>query len=278
MKPTLSGWPSYYVLWTLAALLGTLLNYRLLRERGLPGLRVLILLAVTGVTAVAGAKLEHALENGLPATEFLATPGLRMPGGLVAMSVTLVLLCRALGLPLLAVLDGIAPGILVAIVVGRLGCFLNGCCFGIPTQLPWGVRFPAGSPAHASQQVQGLLAASATESLAVHPLSLYFALDALLIVVVLMALRRRAAYAGQVFLWFLVLRCWSKVVLERLRGYELGSSVNQSGQVELVVAVLATATLIVVSIARARRVPPQAPAGAVPHRASASSNRYSTGC
>ncbi|MBA7702615.1 Phosphatidylglycerol--prolipoprotein diacylglyceryl transferase [subsurface metagenome] len=40
---------------------------------------------------------------------------------------------------------------MLALVLGRIGCFLNGCCFGKPTQLPWDIRFPYGSFAYRSQ-------------------------------------------------------------------------------------------------------------------------------
>jgi len=43
-----------------------------------------------------------------------------------------------------------------ALALGRIGCFLNGCCFGKPTNLPWAVRFPYDSPAYRSQVSQNL--------------------------------------------------------------------------------------------------------------------------
>jgi len=48
-------------------------------------------------------------------------------------------------------LDVLAVGLLLALVFGRMGCFLNGCCWGRPTDLPWGVRFPYDSLAYNSQ-------------------------------------------------------------------------------------------------------------------------------
>ena len=39
----------------------------------------------------------------------------------------------------------LAPTVGLGIGLGRIGCFLNGCCFGTPTDLPWGVTFPEGS-------------------------------------------------------------------------------------------------------------------------------------
>jgi len=44
-----------------------------------------------------------------------------------------------------ATLDASIPGVTLGIAVGRWGCFFNGCCYGKPTDLPWGVVFPEGS-------------------------------------------------------------------------------------------------------------------------------------
>src|SRR5215813_451306 len=65
-------------------------------------------------------------------------------------------------------LDALAPAGILALAIGRLGCFLGGCCYGRPTALPWGVVFPeVGPPAR-------------------HPLQLYSAaLDLLLVCVLL---------------------------------------------------------------------------------------------
>lgn len=54
-------------------------------------------------------------------------------------------------LPIRRYLDVVAIALALALVLGRIGCFLNGCCYGKPTDLPWGVRFPYNSFAYNSQ-------------------------------------------------------------------------------------------------------------------------------
>jgi phosphatidylglycerol:prolipoprotein diacylglycerol transferase len=71
-------------------------------------------------------------------------------GGLPAMLVILIYL-RYYKLPARKFMDAVAIGLLVALAFGRIGCFLNGCCYGKPTDLSWGVKFPYGSPAYYSQ-------------------------------------------------------------------------------------------------------------------------------
>lgn len=58
-------------------------------------------------------------------------------------------------LPLLPMLDLLTPGMLLGLALGRLGCFLNGCCFGGPCDLPWAAHFPVGSPPFVQQVEEG---------------------------------------------------------------------------------------------------------------------------
>jgi len=76
-----------------------------------------------------------------------------LAGGLIACLVFL----RARRLPVLAVGDLIAPGMALGLAIGRLGCLLNGCCFGGTCDDPWAVTFPASSPPYAWQHRMGVL-------------------------------------------------------------------------------------------------------------------------
>jgi phosphatidylglycerol:prolipoprotein diacylglycerol transferase len=76
-------------------------------------------------------------------------------------------------LPLIAVGESVIPYIPVFHGVGRVGCFLNGCCWGRPTDLAWGVVFPQHSMVWRQQLNDGLIEASAAHPLPVHPTQLY---------------------------------------------------------------------------------------------------------
>jgi len=58
-------------------------------------------------------------------------------------------------MPPLATLDLVTPSFLLGMAIGRLGCFLNGCCFGGVCDLPWAVTFPADSPPYLHQVEHG---------------------------------------------------------------------------------------------------------------------------
>jgi phosphatidylglycerol:prolipoprotein diacylglycerol transferase len=71
--------------------------------------------------------------------------GLVLLGGVILAFITVVLFARIRKVNLLTILDVFAPSLAIGIALGRIGCYFNGCCFGTPTDLPWGVVFPQGS-------------------------------------------------------------------------------------------------------------------------------------
>jgi len=77
--------------------------------------------------------------------------GLELLGGVILAIAVIFLYLVYHKLPIRRYLDILAIGLMLALAFGRIGCFLNGCCFGKPTDLPWAVRFPYGSFAYRSQ-------------------------------------------------------------------------------------------------------------------------------
>jgi phosphatidylglycerol:prolipoprotein diacylglycerol transferase len=77
--------------------------------------------------------------------------GLEFYGGVIFAIPVIVLYSRHHKLPIRRCLDIMAIALMLGLSFGRLGCFLNGCCFGKPAELPWAVRFPYDSFAYFSQ-------------------------------------------------------------------------------------------------------------------------------
>ena len=77
--------------------------------------------------------------------------GLEFLGGAIPAIVFMLFYLRFRKLPVRRYFDILAVGLMLGLSFGRIGCFLNGCCFGKPTDLPWGVRFPYRSYAYLSQ-------------------------------------------------------------------------------------------------------------------------------
>lgn len=77
--------------------------------------------------------------------------GLELLGGVVMAIAVILFYIWYHKLPIRHYLDVLAIGLTAALIFGRIGCFLNGCCYGKPADLPWAVRFPYGSFAYESQ-------------------------------------------------------------------------------------------------------------------------------
>ncbi len=112
---------------------------------------------------------------------------------------------------------------------GRLGCLLAGCCFGLPSSLPWGLRFPSHSPASEKQALLGLVPNSAAVSVSVHPTQIYEAGGCLLLATALLLwLHGRKRYDGQVFFAFVAGYAILRFVLEWLRSDDRGGLLGLS--------------------------------------------------
>jgi len=77
--------------------------------------------------------------------------GLELLGGVFLAVVVILIYLRRHKLPIRRCLDIFVIALMLGLTFGRIGCFLNGCCFGKPANLPWAVRFPYGSIAYHSQ-------------------------------------------------------------------------------------------------------------------------------
>jgi phosphatidylglycerol:prolipoprotein diacylglycerol transferase len=129
---------------------------------------------------------EYVLKS-LPAMLFSAVNlpdgGLVWYGGLVSGAIGAAWLCRQRKLNFLEVGDVLVPSLFLGLAFGRIGCFLNGCCYGDRCSLPWGVTFPMGSVPDMSLVLRGFLGADQDFSLRLHPTQLYSSLNALILCV-----------------------------------------------------------------------------------------------
>ncbi len=109
------------------------------------------------IAGVVGARLFYVIHHfnqfqGRPLSVFaIWQGGLELLGGVLLAITVIIFYLRYHKLPVRRYLDILAIGLMLALMFGRIGCFLNGCCFGKPTNLPWAVRFPYGSYAYYSQ-------------------------------------------------------------------------------------------------------------------------------
>lgn len=109
------------------------------------------------VAGIVGSRLFYVLQNyeqfrGRPlATLAVWEGGLVLLGGVLLAVVVLLVFLLYHKLPIRRYLDILAIGVMLGVAFGRIGCFLIGDCYGKPTELPWGVRFPYNSFPYISQ-------------------------------------------------------------------------------------------------------------------------------
>ena len=212
------------------------------------------------VAGVLGARLSHVLENW---SDFTASPsvwtnlkhianirsgGLTFYGGLLFATPMCLLYGWYKKVPLRVGMDIIAPCVMVGLAFGRVGCFLNGCCYGAECNAPWAVEFPYHSNAYVDQwrdkkitpnqdlivaDDDGKLSLLSPEAAArvpelreavehehalpVHPAQLYSTFNALLIAAVLVAFYTIRHVPGRVFALMFILKGITRFLLEMLR-------------------------------------------------------------
>ncbi len=83
--------------------------------------------------------------------------GLVVYGSMIGGTIAGILYMLYKKLPIAATLDLFAPSLMLGVAIGRIGCLMNGCCFGSPCDLPWAITFPPESPAYVQQLDEGVI-------------------------------------------------------------------------------------------------------------------------
>lgn len=191
--------------------------------------------------------------------------GLTYYGGFVAASGTAYYLLRADRFPFWKAADMAGLVVPIGLGFGRLGCLLAGCCFGTPSDGPFALSFPGGSPASEAQHKTGLLASAGEASLPVHATQIYesgacFAIAAYLI----LTLHGKKRYDGQVFLAFVALYAAVRFALEFFRDDDRGGLLGLSTSQLIGLVLLAAAYQLhqrFLARSRGPAAPPSPPVG-----------------
>jgi phosphatidylglycerol:prolipoprotein diacylglycerol transferase len=236
---------TYGLLVALAFLVAISTISRLARRAGLNSDAVVNLGIVCGLSAIVGAKVMMFLVD-IP--YYVRNPGEIFSlaslqaggvfyGGLIAALIAAVVYMRRRHLPALATADVFAPGIALGHGIGRLGCFAAGCCWGLPTKLPWGVTFT--NPL--SQQLVGV-----PLDIKLHPTQLYESAAEFLIFGILYWRIRRPHAPGAIISLYLILYSTTRFLVEFVRDHPgepnpFGSPLNTSQWISLALASLGAA-------------------------------------
>jgi phosphatidylglycerol:prolipoprotein diacylglycerol transferase len=203
----------YGVMIALAFLAGLWTATRRARHENISSERIADIVIWLMVGAILGARIVYVATYwkdefaGQPLSEIFMIQhgGLVYYGGLIGATIAGVIYIRWKKLPLWKTADVLAPSIALGNVFGRIGCLLNGCCYGRACSLSWAIQFPADNPLH-------------PPTTPVHPTEIYDALDNFILYLLLAWLFRRKKFDGQIFATYLIGYAIIRTIMEYFRG------------------------------------------------------------
>jgi len=234
---------SYGLMMAIAFLVGIWVTRRRAASRGINPDLVIDLAFVVIIASIAGARATFvAVHWDLfrldPAGVFrLWDGGLALYGGIAAGVIAGLAFFRRRGVDPWLGADLTTPALAAGVAIGRLGCFLNGCCFGRPCDLPWAVAYHPDSNA-----------AYVFGALRLHPTQIYESVAALGVLAVLLAVERRKPFDGFLLWLFVILLSAYRFMIDPLRYYEPMSMAVRGGAFPLTSNQVFGLILIAVSI------------------------------
>jgi len=195
---------SYGVMLFTAFLVGIFVARSELKRRGLDYTAIYLIGAVAAISGVIGGRIFYILGNleqysGNWGRVFdLNMRGMVFYGGLFFAIPACVIVVKRLKMPVGAVADSIALAMPLSLAIARVGCFLNGCCGGKPSGLPWAVTFPGSTTS-------------------VHPTQLYELVLDLVLFAFLLLVRKRLKHDWDLFLLSLAGYALIRFCMEFLR-------------------------------------------------------------
>ena len=197
---------SYGMMLLMAFVLGLFLILREAPRKGFNPDHIYEAFILSIILTVLGARITYVFLNwelyqGEPLLRTLIAreTGLTFYGGLIAVLLGLFVHCHYRKISFLKLIDFIAPFIALGYGITRIGCFLNGCCYGHITTLPWGVAFPL------------------LDGVPRHPTQLYGVLAGLVMFVLLRYMGKYSFFDGYIFLFFFVFYGIYRFIVEFFR-------------------------------------------------------------
>ncbi len=173
--------------------------------------------------------------------------GLAYYGGFILGTIAALIFMRIRRMNLLFTSDTIGYGTAIGLFFGRMGCFLNGCCFGHPTDSVFGVHFPKGSAAFSELANAGIVnRAKDIETPSLLPTQLFESIFSLLLFLYLyLYLRKNKKYDGQIIIHFVTIYAIFRFIIEFFRSDNRGIFFNflSSSQIISIIMLIGAAIL-----------------------------------
>lgn len=228
---------SYGFMMVVGFALGLWRAIRVASKRDINPERIYDLALIVLLSGVVGARIVYILLNLQTENlkEFFAVwnGGLSFHGGVVFALIAAYMYTKRMKMPFWKCADLLAPSVAIGYAFTRVGCFLNGCCYGAPTNLPWGVRF----------MEQGTLTPPS------HPTQIYASIANIIIFFILTKLEKLHRAPGYIFTCYLGLYSIYRFLNEILRkGYSAQVAIYGLTQAQVVSIAIMIICAVVICI------------------------------
>lgn len=185
------------------------------------------IIMAAAVGGIVGSKIYYLIENfgrtvQDPIGMIFSGSGLVFLGGLIGGTLGVTLVLRKRDLHWLTFADVVAPLLILGYAIGRVGCFLVGDDYGIPSRLPWAMHFEKGLPPTTTYSFESYypwvdISGWTAGPLTVHPTQMYETLIGLMIFTFLWKKRTEIVRAGSLFFTYLILAGIERFSVEFIR-------------------------------------------------------------
>ncbi|MBN1276542.1 MAG: prolipoprotein diacylglyceryl transferase [Deltaproteobacteria bacterium] len=227
-------------------LAGLLITVRIGKTEGFTSQQIMDMGFIIVLSAIIGSRLMYVLMN---ARYYISNPldimkvwqgGLVFSGGIIGVVLMMSWYIRRHRLPFWKTADLWAPAAAIGQGIGRIGCLMAGCCHGRVTDSLVGIIFTHPD-------------SLAPLNIPIHPTQIYASISGFAIFAVLILMRPRRIFHGQIFLWYIILHSTSRLFIERFRGDDRGMLQSAGMSItQLVSILLLTVSVIALIMIKSR--------------------------
>jgi len=249
MKPilfTIGSLPigSYGVMVAIGFLVGVYVSYLRARSRDISPKIIIELALLALVSGMVGARIFHAIQH-IESNGFIVLEGgLAFYGGFIFACLVGFIYLRSMAMPIPEMMDILTPSLAIGEAIGRIGCFLAGCCYGRPTDSLLGVTYPEKSLTYLLLKGQRS-----------YPTQIFSSISLFLIFVILITISKRIVFSGQLFLIYAIIHSAYRFLIDFFRAYSAEEYIGILATSQVMSLLIGLTALFIMIIILLRRKP-----------------------